>query len=266
VSYQAGTAQRLWALDSPSFVTRRGNLAVGVSNPEGLERIPAPSYLIQHARGLIVFDTGLAPEAASDPDPFYGPFLREVAKLEYAESQRLDRQIEALGFALSDVTHVIASHLHLDHIGGLHLFPDAQLLVGRGELGYACWPDPAHAGLYQRDRLDALRARRWREVDGDLDLFGDGGIVLLDTPGHSPGELSLLIRLPGQNIILSGDTVHLRDGYEQALNYCLDYDSLAARRSMRRLQSLSSSLEAQVWIGHDPGDWAATKLAPYVYE
>jgi N-acyl homoserine lactone hydrolase len=262
----AGTAQRLWALDSPSFITRRGNLAVGVDDPEGMERIPAPSYLIQHRRGLIVFDTGLAPEAATDPDPIYGPFLREVAKLEYAESQRLDRQIEALDFRLSDVTHVIASHLHLDHVGGLHLFPDATLLVGRGELGYAFWPDPAHAGLYQRDRLEALRSRRWREVDEDTDLFGDGGIVILDTPGHSPGELSLLVRLSGQTIILTGDTVHLRDGYARCLNYCLDYDSLAARRSMRRLQALSEALEAQVWIGHDPGDWANTKLAPCVYE
>jgi N-acyl homoserine lactone hydrolase len=262
----AGTAERLFALDSPSFITRRGNLAVGVANPEGMERIPAPSYLIQHQRGLVVFDTGLAPEAAIDPDSIYGPFLRETAKLEYAESQRIDRQIEALDYKLTDVTHVIESHLHLDHIGGVHLFPEAELFVGQGELAYSCWPDPCHAGLYQRDRIEVVRTRSWREIDRDTDLFGDGSIIMLYTPGHSPGELSLFVRLPSHNIILTGDTVHLRDGYENALNYCLDYDSLTARKSIRRLQVLSKSLEAKVWIGHDPGDWAATRLAPYAYE
>ncbi len=129
-------AKRLWALDSPRYDMVRGNLGIGMSDPAGVARTQAASYLIEHANGLILFDTGLNPAAADDPGEYY-PVLHNNMNLEFRTEQRLDRQIESLGFQLSDVTHVVVSHLHLDHAGGVYLFNKSEILVGPGELQYA---------------------------------------------------------------------------------------------------------------------------------
>jgi N-acyl homoserine lactone hydrolase len=229
-------------------------------------KIQVPSYLIEHKRGLVMFDTGLDPAAADDPERYY-PTLHRSMNLQFLQEQRTDRQIQDLGYKLSDVTHVVASHLHLDHVGALHLFKEAQIFVGDGELQYAMWPHPTHLHLYQREALDRMRNYSWRQLHGtDFDLFGDGSLVLLSTPGHTPGELSLLVRLPNRTIILTGDTVHTREALERELTFPMDLDSRLARRSIQRLKLLRDSLGADVWIAHDPEDWAETKRAPYCYE
>jgi glyoxylase-like metal-dependent hydrolase (beta-lactamase superfamily II) len=103
--------------------------------------IPSPCYLIEHDRGLLLFDTGLTPEAVGDPRRVFGELAEEVG-IKFTEEQRVDCQIEALGYRTDQVTHVVASHVHLDHSGGLRLFPDAKFFAGAGELPYAFWPAP----------------------------------------------------------------------------------------------------------------------------
>lgn len=259
-----GVARRLWALDSPTFTLDAGILMVGAS---GELTIPMPAYLIEHPRGLVLFDTALAPEAADDPERVYGQ-LATFLGLRYTAEQRLDRQIEALGYKLSDVTHVVASHTHFDHTGGLSLFPDAKLYVGAGDLRYAYWPDPAGAAFFRTADLEPTRGYRWHQIpEGiDHDLFGDGSVVVLSTPGHTPGELSLLVRLSGRNFVLTGDTVHLRAALEHEIPMPYDADTVAAIRSIQRLKLIRDSADAVVWITHDPEDWAALGHAPTCHE
>ncbi|MGH3238455.1 MAG: MBL fold metallo-hydrolase, partial [Streptosporangiaceae bacterium] len=132
-----GTAKRLWALDSPTFTLDKSILMVGAS---GQVTIPMPAYLIEHPKGLVLFDTGLVPAAAAEPQAVYGD-LASFLGLRFAPEQAVDRQIAALGYRPSDVRYVIASHTHFDHCGGLYLFPDAEFFVGEGDLRYAYWPD-----------------------------------------------------------------------------------------------------------------------------
>ncbi len=257
------TARRLWALDSPTFTVEANTLMYGLS---GELTIPMPAFLIEHPRGLILFDTGLVPAAMDDPVSVYGE-LAHLTKIRAEPDQRLDRQIQALGYRLSDVTHVIASHAHFDHAGGLYLFPEAKFYAGRGELRFAMWPDYIGAGFFRRADLEATRSFNWHEIPGvDVDLFGDGSIVVLFTPGHTPGELSLLVRLPGRNVILTGDTVHLRAALEHEIHFPVDADTAAAVRSLRRLKLLRDSADATVWITHDPQDWAEHPHAPQCFE
>jgi N-acyl homoserine lactone hydrolase len=259
-----GFARRMWALDCPTLTVDASTLMYGLG---GMLTIPMPSFLIEHPKGLVLFDTGIAPEAIEDPVGVYGQELADGLGIQGTNEQRIDRQVEALGFKLTDVSHIVSSHLHFDHFGGHHLFPHATFYVGQGELAYAHFPDPIGAFCYMPDQLARTRSFDWREIPGcDVDLFGDGSLVILFTPGHTPGQLSLKVRLASRTFLLTGDAVHLRAALEREYHFPIDHDTKSALRTLRRIKRLRESEEATVWITHDPDDWAAYKHAPACYE
>jgi N-acyl homoserine lactone hydrolase len=94
-------------------------------------------------------------------------------------------------------------------------------------------------------------------TDGDHDVFGDGAITVLALPGHTPGNTGVLVRLARQAIILTMDTVHVRAAYEAEAALVHDTDQEQARASIRRMKQIAAAESAEVWIGHDPQDWAA---------
>ena len=258
-----GHARRMWALDSPTLTVDANTLMYGLS---GQLTIPLPAFLIQHDKGLILFDTGLDPRSIDDPASIYGEDLADAIGLKGSSDVRLDKQIQNLGFKLSDVTHVIASHGHFDHIGGLYLFPDAKFYFGEGEVGFAYWPTPIQSFVYRREDLDPIKNGKLNHVSGDLDLFGDGSLVILATPGHTPGEVSLVVHLKNRSFILTGDAVHLRAALDQEYHFPIDADTAQAVRTLRRLKHLRDSLGATIWITHDPEDWSEFAHAPGYYE
>jgi len=259
-----GFARKMWALDSPTITVDASTLMYGLS---GMVKIPMPAFLIEHPKGLILFDTGISPEAIEDPASVYGKDLADAIGLEGTADQRIDRQIEALGYKVSDVTHVISSHMHFDHSGGHHLFPQAIFYVGQGELAFAHHPDPIGAFAFLPDQLARLKGFDWREVPGvDLDLFGDGSVVILFMPGHTPGEQSLKVRLASRTFILTGDAVHLREALEKEYHFPIDSDTKSALQTLRRIKRIRETEDATVWITHDVDDWAEYKHAPGYYE
>ena len=258
----AGRVRRLWALEGGVLHDDRSKLVVGESGPV---TVPSPCFLIEHDRGLVLMDTGLVPAAVDDPRAVYGDMADEL-RISLTREQCVDSQIEALGFALSDVKHVIMSHLHWDHTGGMYLFPHAEFHVMSGELQYAYWPLPA-GPAYRREDIDATRAFRWNEIEGpELDFFGDGSLVIHHLPGHTPGNAALLVRLASRTILLAADTAHLRSGYRGDRPMPSDWNTLEAVRSLRRLRQLARSHDAMVWILHDPEDWAEYRHAPEFYD
>lgn len=258
-----GFARRMWALDCPTLTVDASTLLYGLS---GMLTIPMPSFLIEHDKGLVLFDTGIDPEAIEDAARVYGPELAAGLGIEGTVDLRIDRQVEALGYQTSDVTHLICSHLHFDHSGGHHLFPQAAFYVGEGEMSFAHFPEPIGAFCYIPAQLERTRGFDWREVIGDLDLFGDGSLVIYSMPGHTPGEVSLKVRLASRTFILTGDAVHLREQLEKEYHFPIDADTVRATRTLRRLKRLRESEDATVWISHDPDDWSDLEHAPYSYE
>lgn len=257
-------ARRLWALDCPTLTVDAATLMYGLS---GMMTIPMPAFLIEHPKGLVLFDTGIAPEALDDPVAVYGQELADGLGITSAPDQRIDRQLQALGYRTTDVTHVICSHLHFDHAGGHRMFPHAKFYVGQGELSYAHFPDPIAAFCYIPEQLAEMRNYDWREIPGvDVDLFGDGSLAILFMPGHTPGELSLKVRLASRTFILSGDAVHLRSAYDLGYHFPIDADTKTALQTIKRLKRIQESEDATLWIHHDPDDWAEFKHAPYAYE
>ncbi len=132
----------------------------------GMMTIPMPSFLIEHAGGLVLFDTGIAPEAITDPVAVYGQELADGLGIGGTPEQAVDKQVEALGYKTSDVTHVIASHFHFDHAGGTHLFPDAKHYAGAGELAFARFATPIAAFCYMPDQIERTKNFNWHELPG----------------------------------------------------------------------------------------------------
>lgn len=262
VVHRMGKARRMWALDGATLTLDSGILVVGEA---GTVTIPVPTFLIEHSRGLVLVDTGLDPRAADDAHAVYGG-LADDAGIAFRPEQRVDRQIEAIGYKLTDVKHVICSHTHFDHTGGLSLFPHAQLYVGAPDLPYAYWPNPAGAVFFHTPDLEATRGFNWNPLAGDHDVFGDGSVVILRMSGHTPGNCSVLVRLEHHAFLLTADTVHLRSALEADLPMPSDFNTQQAVDSIRRLRQVSIAHDAQVWIAHDPQDWAEHEHAPYAYD
>lgn len=248
-----GTAKRLWGLDAVQLTIPAASMVVGA---EGDVTFPLPSFVIEHEQGLIMFDTGFAPLACEDPRAYFGPFY-DVYNPIASPEMRIDRQLAQLGFRTDDVTHVILSHSHSDHSGGLTMFPHAKFYAGPGEFDFAA-DHPAEGDKYFRyeDEIVPVLDYDWTTVTSPRhDLFGDGSVVMLHTPGHTPGELTLQVGLPSRTMVLTADTVHLRAGLDLMSPDPYDWDQEQSLTSLRQLAALEAEGKT-LWIGHDPGDWA----------
>jgi len=177
--------------------------------PDGLARAtwtaprPINVFVIEHRDGLVLFDTGQDRASVTDPDYFpsgvTGAFYRRTAKADIAEDQTLTAGLTRLGYHASDVGAAIVSHLHQDHIGGLAELSGASIHVSQAEWDTMAEPRAELNGL-MRNHID-LPGLTWTKVmpepttDRALepftvsrDLFGDGILVLIPTPGHTPGS------------------------------------------------------------------------------
>ncbi|MBB4158225.1 N-acyl homoserine lactonase family protein [Streptomyces cinereoruber] len=253
------SVRRMWALDAPTITVDKSILLLGGGGET--VTLPAPCFLVEHDEGLVLFDTGLASEAAGDPAAAYGP-LAAMFEMTFPEECRLDRQIEALGFRTTDVKRVVLSHAHFDHTGGLHHFTHAEGFVGSGELRYAHNADPHTAGFFRSKDLEAAGRIKWNELPAgyDHDMFGDGSVTLLSLPGHTPGALGLQLRFEdGHTLILTGDAAHLRENIGHTVGMPFDADVVRKLDSLRKLKLLGTRPDVTVWVNHDPQDWATLR-------
>jgi N-acyl homoserine lactone hydrolase len=247
-----GKARRMWALPGATVTIPRSLLMIG-AEPEPV-LIPTPSFLIEHPKGLVLFDSGCNPKILDDPVAYWGPMAAGMP-FQWTKSETLDKQIERVGHKVSDVKYVVLSHGHLDHAGGLAYFPNATFIAGAGELRYSYWPDPDRRWAFILEDFLPTRGFKWFEFGHDQDLFGDGAVTFLYTPGHTPGECSLLVNLPNRRIIVTGDAIHTRTSLENEISMPLSVDHAQAMVSLKRLKAMRDLSGVQIWITHDPDDW-----------
>ncbi|MDA3644260.1 N-acyl homoserine lactonase family protein [Saccharopolyspora indica] len=255
------TVRRVWALDAPQLAVDCGLLMLGTGGVR--ETIPSPAFLVEHAEGLLLFDTSLASSAAGDPAAAYGE-LAAAFQIDFPETYRLDRQLAAIGYRTSDVRRIVLSHLHFDHSGGLDLFPHAQGFIGAGELRYARTPSNLDAAFFREADIEAAGRIAWNEVPAgyDHDLFGDGSVVLLSLHGHTPGTLGLKLRMPDEStLVLTGDAAHKRASVEATTGMPFDVDRLNKNSALQKIRLLGTQPGTTVWISHDPQDWADFRAA-----
>lgn len=256
----------------PAFFRRPGGpLAI----PRGLATrrsrwvpVPIPAFLVDHpSAGAILVDTGLHASVASNPADSLGALAARLYDVEMRAEQAAPAQLEALGVDPHAVRAVVMTHLHYDHASGVVQFPEATFVVSAAE-----WEAASSGGLRQGYRPRQFdHAFDWRTIDYEhsdvdsfasfgrsVDLLGDGSIRLVSTPGHSLGHQSLVLRLAGRELLLTGDAAYRREAIDTGELPLLVADEHRYRRSLAELRRYLEQTPATVIVcGHDPEGWRA---------
>jgi glyoxylase-like metal-dependent hydrolase (beta-lactamase superfamily II) len=197
-------------------------------------------YIIKHGDDYLLWDTGHSMTA-----PNVAPKVSIVD------------QLAKLGIKPEQVKYVGISHYHADHTGQVASFPHATLLLGVREWEAISAPKPAEGVNYKpfegwikgENKVEPL------PLGPDKDVFGDGSVIVLRTPGHTPGHSSLLVRLPQTGaVILSGDAAHFRENFESDGVPAFNYDRAQTVASIERLKKLIATQKAKLIIQHDARD------------
>jgi N-acyl homoserine lactone hydrolase len=211
-------------------------------------------YLIRHDKGLLLWDTGIPDAVAAMPDG--------VVTANGAITQRrvktLAAQLSEIGVKPSDIATVAVSHTHGDHVGNIALFPSSTVLIQGAEYDWAM-AGPAKPAFTSTQKIMKLA--------GDHDVFGDGSVMILSTPGHTPGHQSLLVHLPKTGyIVLTGDAVHFQDNWTNKRVPQMNVNREQTLASLARIATVLDERKAQLWINHDKPQSDRLRHAPAYYE
>jgi N-acyl homoserine lactone hydrolase len=217
-------------------------------------------YVVRHPRGTVLFDTGVHPEMGTNPEARLGAAAASFQAQVTPEDHIVER-LAAIGLKPGDIDIVVQSHLHFDHSGGLEWLAHAPILVQREELSFALDPPVYQRTIYVRD--DFEHDLDWRVLDGDHDVFDDGRLVVLSTPGHSRGHQSLMVQLDsGQTVILLADAAYLLSKMRERALPAVVWSPDAMVSSWERIEALEREHDALLIATHDLDFRERIKLAP----
>ncbi|EPX63932.1 hypothetical protein D187_005065 [Cystobacter fuscus DSM 2262] len=267
LSFAAGGTASAAPSDVRMYRLDCGHMTLGdlsVMSDEGLYKnrsydIVMSCYLIKHGNDWVLWDTGLPKKYLA------GPIT------EGSFTTKLDRtivdQIGELGLRPDDIKYVAVSHSHFDHSGQVDDFPNATLIIQRAELEAMADTERASShyivGELFSSHVSGKDLKRVRVVDGDVDLFGDGTLTTIQTPGHTPGSMALLLKLDNAGYhVLSGDQWHFRENYERHQVPTWNYDHDETIASGKKLDAVIARTHAKLIIQHEPAD---NKKLPTAY-
>ena len=211
-------------------------------------------YLIKHGKDWFLWDTGIPDAVANMPN---GLPAADPKAVSWHRPKTLAAQLAQIGVAPSDITAMSVSHTHPDHIGNVEMFPKAMLYVQKAEYD---WPGADGKPRFNPDHPVT-------KLDGDRDVFGDGSITVLSTPGHTPGHQSLLVKLPKTGaVVLSGDAVHFKSNWDNRRVPAPNFSKDETLASMEKISQKLTAEKAQLWINHDKAQRDTLKLAPEFYD
>src|SRR6266849_2915296 len=174
------------------------------------------------------------------------------------EGKALVAQLEQLGVKPADVTHVAVSHTHGDHVGNIALFPASTVWIQGAEYDWAM-AGPSKPAFASTQTI--------KKLAGDHDVFSDGSVTIVSTPGHTPGHQSLLVKLPKTGwLLLSGDAVHFQDNWTHKRVPSMNFNRDQTLASLQRIATLLEERKAQLWINHDKAQSERLRYAPAYYD
>lgn len=242
--------------------------------------VPIHAYLLEHPReGLVLFDAGICADQAHRHRDYYRGILRVILDDdEYAQEpdETLAEQLKRRGYRCDDVRTVILTHLHEDHAGGLRDLPKAKVVVSTAEwdarrmklFGFMpMFYEPSYAMVTDWQRV-SFDSGAFHTFDRSQDLFRDGSVRLLPTPGHTPGHTCALVEMDGYQLLVTGDCLytlrHLAAGQIQAVrfNKATGDEQAASIQKIAGLRKLLPGLH--LVVGHDHTDYQRKFLTPYL--
>ncbi|HTD85867.1 MAG TPA: N-acyl homoserine lactonase family protein, partial [Candidatus Binatia bacterium] len=198
--------------------------------------------------------TGVADAVAAMPS---GLAPSDPKSVHWRRPKTLAAQLDQLGVKPSDIKAMAVSHTHPDHVGNVEMFPAVMLYVQKAEYD---WPGANNTPRFKPEHPVT-------KLEGDRDLFGDGSVIILSTPGHTPGHQSLLVKLPNTGaVVLSGDAAHFKENWDNRRVPSNNVDKEQTLASMQKISDVLTREKAQLWINHDKAQRDSLKMAPEFYD
>ncbi len=244
--------------------------------PQETIKVPVGFFVVMHPKGNVLFDTGNNDKIITDPS-YWGPNFQRLSPVNTPD-MAIDAQLAKIGLKPDDIKYVVVSHLHLDHGGNIAKFPNSTLIVQKDEIRTAFWPEPGMARGYIPGDVAPLRSDlgeadpnkyKMMQLTGDMDVFGDGSVVVKRWVGHTPGSQMMVVRLPKTGtIILTGDNVYFRENVEKSIlpNVALAYDPPGILRAYEWIRYMQATEKADFFSAHDPDAFKALKKPPEYYD
>ena len=246
----------------------------------GLARLPVFVYVFEHpTRGTVLIDAGFPRRTAVRAADYPGKQMSNTLGLSMEPGSAAADRLSEAGIAVESVTHVVLTHMHPDHVGGVEDFPGATIVVtpaewaGRFTSGALGKPDtsPFDASIVQETPLDA---GPFGPFAAHADLFGDGALLLIDTPGHTPGHVSVLLNLPGGSFLFTGDAAwtdahwtpepRMKSALVRGL---LEHDWRANWDTQWRIRAFAdANPDVTIVAGHEAANLERLKAWPEAYE
>jgi glyoxylase-like metal-dependent hydrolase (beta-lactamase superfamily II) len=214
------------------------------------------SYLIVHPRGTLMFDAGAIADAHLKDDG------SEVTEGVVTAGKRLLPQLAAAGYAPRDITYFALSHYHSDHTANANEFASATWIVQKAERDFMFADSPQ--GIVQPTTYAALRDAETKILDNqDFDVFGDGSVVVMATPGHTPGHQVVAVRLANRGtVVLGGDLYHYPEERTTGRIPTFEFNAEQSRASRARVEEYLKATNGAIWIEHDVATHVALPKAP----
>jgi N-acyl homoserine lactone hydrolase len=273
-------ADRLYVLDCGNGhapdMSKRWTFGFNIGKPLD---ISVSCYLIHTSQGYFLWDTGISDQVAALPNGWL-PTNNAAVDILWTRAKTLMSQLNQLKVKPEDIKFIGISHTHPDHIGNVELFPKTTILIQRAEYEFFFGPAKPGAATLPAEALTVppgdptprfSKDHPVKLVDEDLDVFGDGSVMIISTPGHTPGHESLLVHMKKTGyILMSGDAVHLQANWD---NRRIPYfttmpieQKFQTQLSMQRMADLIAFYHAQLWINHEVEQSKKQKHSPEFYE
>jgi glyoxylase-like metal-dependent hydrolase (beta-lactamase superfamily II) len=223
---------------------------------------PVSSALIRHSQGNVLFDSGCHPSVVEHGEERWGSLIKVMTPVMRAEDTLLPN-LACLGIGPDDIDVVVNSHFHPDHCGCNQFFRKATIMADAKEIDAAKAPEAEKAGYL---RADWDHGQPMDAVKGERDLFGDGRVVLVPLPGHTPGTMGAKVDLDRDgSFLLVSDAVSLRanlDADTAPRNTWNAETLLKSYAEIRRIEKAGST----VICGHDDAQWQGLRKGADAYE
>ena len=254
-------AVQLYAMDCGRAAFADVDMFADDGSFAGQERtLVDPCYLIRHPSGDLIWDTGFSDAVADMPGGLDLPQMGARITME----RKLVDQLAELGLAPGDIEFVSFSHAHSDHTGNGNVFASSTWIVDADERAYLFRPearaDAQSFGFY--NQLENAQTRLI-EGDGDMDVFGDGTVVIVQAPGHTPGHTILRVNLANAGtVLLTGDMWHLAESRERRTVPRFNVDRAQTLASMDKVEALARETNARVVRQHVAEDFESLPRFP----